>query len=79
MVFGRDYKGVSEVPVESESEDERSLGVLGTNNEEIDLRYQPEINDFSAKFADSVVLTNAIFDGQDMDAVLQRAGKIRGC
>tara|TARA_Y100001960_G_C14627535_1_gene804017 strand:+ start:579 stop:1121 length:543 start_codon:yes stop_codon:yes gene_type:complete len=79
MVFGRDYEGVSEVPVESESEEERSIGTLGSNNEEIRLRYQSEINDFSAKFVDSIVLTNAISDEQDIDAALQRAGKIRGC
>jgi len=93
MIFGRDYSGVSEAPVDPESEDEAALSENDFANGRIDLEISVPTTGIQAGFTDSVILTSLIANEQsalgtfttsdnqeeDIEAALQRAGKIRGC
>jgi len=93
MIFGRDYSGVSEAPVDLESEDEAALSENDFANGRIDLEISVPTTGIQAGFTDSVILTSLIANEQsalgtfttsdnqeeDIEAALQRAGKIRGC
>ena len=93
MVFGRDYSGVSESPVESESQGETALGSKDSTNGEMYLGIASTTSDMQTRVIDSVILTSMVADEQSafgtsatsdnqeegIEAAVHRAGKIIGC
>ena len=93
MVFGRDYSGVSESPVESESQGETALGSKDSTNGEMHLGIASTTSDMQTRLIDSVILTSMVADEQSafgtsatsdnqeegIEAAVHRAGKIIGC